>query len=37
MDTFAQDSTKIPSVNQEMLVLSLVINWRRALNLNPKN
>ena len=32
-----KNSAKIPSVNQEMLVLSLVINWRRTLNLNPKN
>ena len=38
MSAFAQDSTTIPSVNEEMLVLSLVINWRskRVLNLNRK-
>ena len=39
MYTFTNIGTTIPCVNQDMLILSLTINWKlkRVSILNPKN
>ena len=38
MYAFTQDKTAIPCVNQDMLILSLAINWKskRVLNIEPE-